>query len=194
MNYLWLYGIVPLVSVISGLYLLTGKVVFISQRVIIFFVWLAVFTPIFYLLVTIPEFMPFSYTKTILLLLGGFFLLLAVVFIMTLGKYSVINAKKDTIISMVIMVLDESNISYELKDSSIKLTDYNNREITFWGLGNSVDLGLRDIRKFPHYREIVQNMKAKTKEIEEKVFPAMGLIMSISGAVLLFLIYKSLLG
>lgn len=95
---------------------------------------------------------------------------------------------------MIIDVLDEKNINNKMEDSSIKLTDYENSEILVWGFANTFEVSFKGIRKLPIYKDLVQNIKLKTKQNQEKVFPIMGLSMSIFGAILVFVSYKFILG
>lgn len=185
-----IYGIFGIICFVWGVYLLRGKAVFISRRIDISLFFLITIAPLLNLLFIVPGFMPDSYTSSIVALLGGYFFLGFFIFIFLHGRYAVVNAKKSSVLSMIIDVLDEKNIHFILEDSSIKFTDYDNSEILVWGIGNSVEVSLKGIRKLPIYKDLVQSIKLRTKQNQEKVFPTTGLFMSILGAGMVFLFYK----
>lgn len=189
-----IYGFVGVIWLVGGVFLLKGKAVFTSPRLSMFLFLLVIIAPVVNLLFNIPEFMSESYTKTIILLLVGYFIIGVGVFIFLRARYTVINSKKPSVLSMIIDVLDEKNINNKMEDSSIKLTDYENSEILVWGFANTFEVSFKGIRKLPIYKDLVQNIKLKTKQNQEKVFPIMGLSMSIFGAILVFVSYKFILG
>ena len=189
-----IYGFVGVIWLVGGVFLLKGEAVFTSPRLSMFLFLLVIIAPVVNLLFNIPEFMPDSYTKTIIALLVGYFIIVIGVFVFLRGRYTVINSKKSSVLSMIIDVLDEKNINNKMEDSSIKLTDYENSEILVWGFANTFEVSLKGTRKLPIYRDLVQSIKLKTKQDQEKVFPIMGLSMSIFGAILVFLCYKFYLG
>ena len=189
-----IYGFVGVIWLVGGVFLLKGKAVFTSPRLYMFLFLLVIIAPVVNVLFNIPEFMSESYTKTIILLLVGYFIIGVGVFIFLRARYTVINSKKSSVLSMIIDVLDEKNINNKMEDSSIKLTDYENSEILVWGFANTFEVSFKGIRKLPIYKDLVQNIKLKTKQNQEKVFPIMGLSMSIFGAILVFVSYKFILG
>lgn len=189
-----IYGFVGVIWLVGGVFLLKGKAVFTSPRLSMFLFLLVIIAPVVNLLFNIPEFMPDSYTKTIIALLVGYFIIGVGVFIFLRARYTVINSKKSSVLSMIIDVLEEKNINNKMEDSSIKLTDYENSEILIWGFANTFEVSFKGIRKLPIYKDLVQNIKLKTKQNQEKVFPIMGLSMSIFGAILVFVSYKFILG
>ena len=189
-----IYGFVGVIWLVGGVFLLKGKAVFTSPRLSMFLFLLVIIAPVVNLLFNIPEFMPDSYTKTIIALLVGYFIIVIGVFVFLRGRYTVINSKKSSVLSMIIDVLDEKNINNKMEDSSIKLTDYENSEILVWGFANTFEVSLKGTRKLPIYRDLVQSIKLKAKQDQEKIFPIMGLSMSIFGAILVFLCYKFYLG
>lgn len=189
-----IYGFVGVIWLVGGVFLLKGKAVFTSPRLSMFLFLLVIIAPVVNLLFNIPEFMPDSYTKTIIALLVGYFIIGVGVFIFLRARYTVINSKKSSVLSMIIDVLEEKNINNKMEDSSIKLTDYENSEILIWGFANTFEVSFKGIRKLPIYKDLVQSIKLKTKQGQEKVFPIMGLSMSIFGAILVFVSYKFILG
>lgn len=185
-----IYGLVGLTWLIFGVSRLTGEPVFVSRRVDMSLMWLVFVAPLINLSLTIPEFIDDSYTKRVIMVCGAYFLILILIFVVTLGKFSFINAKKTSVISMTIDILDNKNILYQLEESSIKLTDYDSKEIVIWGIGNSVEINLRGIRSLPIYKELIQSIKLQSKETLEKVFPLVGLLYIIVGLLLMFFAYK----
>lgn len=189
-----IYGFIGIVWLLGGVYLLTGKKLFISRRIDISLFLLVIIAPIPNILFTIPEFMPNSYTKTIIAVFVGYLCIVVGLFIFLRGRYAVINAKKASVVSMIIDVLDEKNINNKLEGSSIKLTDYDNSEILIWGFANTFEVSLKGAQSLPFYKDLISSIKTKTKQSQERVFPIVGILMITVGALFIFLSYKFLLG
>jgi hypothetical protein len=91
---------------------------------------------------------------------------------------------------MIIGVLDEKSINNKFEDDSIKILDYDNSEILVWGFANTFEVSLKGVRGLTFYKDLILSIKAKTKKIQERVFPVMGLFAIIVGALLVFISYK----
>jgi hypothetical protein len=185
-----IYGVAGVFYLVWGVVLLKGKALLISRRIDMLLPLLVLTAPIVNLLFDIPEFMPDSYTHTIIALILGFFIIAVGLYIFFRGRYIVINAKKPSVLAIIIGVLDEKSINNKFEDDSIKILDYDNSEILVWGFANTFEVSLKGVRGLTFYKDLILSIKAKTKKIQERVFPVMGLLAIIVGALLVFISYK----
>lgn len=183
-----IFGFVGIIVLVSGVYFLTGKKVFYSRKLdaALFLSYIIIFTVADFSS-PIPDPRD-DYGGGIIFIIVAILLLFVFFVFINLGKYSVINAKKASVMSIVMGILDEKNIDYQLEDSTIRFTKYDN-EITFRDMGNLVDINLRGIRSNPIYKDLIQGLKLQSKLIQEKVFPVLGVVLSIGGAIMIFLAF-----
>lgn len=93
------------------------------------------------------------------------------------GKYSITNISTEILLSILTDILEEKGIVYEQEEKSIKLTGYNDKLICYTQSMNTVRINLKDIKGLPLYEEIIKELKIKTKETNEVVFPTEGALM-----------------
>lgn len=179
MELLIILGLIGIIIVIFGAYLLTGRIVTMHRRVDMVILWL-VFLTTFYINNSC-----YNYTDNYYIFV--YLLLLVVAIVLVQGKYVVYNTKKTPVTEIMVQILDEKSIRYELNESSITLLDYDNGEITFRDVENSVGVKFKGINKVAGYSEIIRDMKNRAKQIPEKAFPTSGVVFIIMGVFLIAL-------
>lgn len=178
MESLILLGVIGMICLIFGAYLLIAKIVTIPRRVDMVLLWL-------FLLVSFDLSNPCYKSTDNFYTLGFFLLLLLVVIIITQGKYIVYNTKTQAITDLMVKILDERNINYELNDASINLLDYDNVKIAFKESLNSVEVKFKGIRKVAGYKDLIHSFKILAKKLPERAFPSSGVFLIIFGVIII---------
>lgn len=104
------------------------------------------------------------------------------------GKIDIINVNIDMVRTTLINILTEKNISYEEKENTIILKEYD-KVISYKGRFSSVNLRLTEIRNLHFYKYLRSEFKIRIKEIEKDVFPFQGVFNIIIGILIVVAMY-----
>jgi len=129
-------------------------------------------------------------TYNIIWPLFGFILLLIFNIKINRHRFTLTNIDSKMIVPILTGILKEKNISYEKYDKKIVLKDFDNKEITYSQVLNSVDIDFNNIKSISFYKEIEEELKYSVKKIELKVFPSSGLFYVALGITHIILIHN----
>lgn len=129
-----------------------------------------------------------SWTDQYLLIVAAFYVLFVIIsLIIVKGKYNIINVKIETIMPVIINLLDEKEIAYEVLEDSVVLTNYGNKKIKCREFLNAIEINFRGIMKLPFYGDVKDDLMSKVKLIKISVFPSTGVFSVIGGIILMII-------
>ncbi|MCC5910025.1 MAG: hypothetical protein JJT76_06260 [Clostridiaceae bacterium] len=108
--------------------------------------------------------------------------LLALVIIISKGRYLLTNVNKEIVSSTLIDILEEKNISYEEDKNAVILADYDNKRISYNQSLNIVEINLKDVINLPFYKELKAELRSRIKAIHFKIFPTLEIFLIVLGA------------
>lgn len=126
------------------------------------------------------------WTDNYLLIIAGLYLFFVIIsFVFMKGRYDITNIKSETLMPAITNLLVEKGIAYEVIDTSVVLTNYDNKVIKCREFLNSTEINFRSIIRLPFYVDIKDSLILKAKLIQETVFPIWGVIYIMMGIILI---------
>ncbi|SET79045.1 hypothetical protein SAMN05660297_03511 [Natronincola peptidivorans] len=174
--------LIGVIFVIGGLLLLSRKKFMVSRLWSTFFfllIWGS-----FIKTIGLSSFLTSDYIMLIIVII----LSLAFGVMMSRDKYFFYNVNNEMLISTLIRILEERNIVYRRVQDAFVLKDNGNKTITYKQSLNTVEINLKDIKQLPFHQEIKEDLRAKIKEINTKLFPSMGVFSMIVGIVIIMMV------